>query len=103
MVEVTVAKLGLDSTTQSVGQKYFDTAMELRQGITLGLKHLRESKKVLLIANGTKKATVVEKAVTGPVDSSFPASIMQVHSQGIVMVDRDAAGQLQAGTHLKHL
>ena len=53
----------LDDTTTSVGQKYFKTTMTLHQGITLGLKHLQESKKVLLIANGAKKAEVIKKTV----------------------------------------
>jgi 6-phosphogluconolactonase/glucosamine-6-phosphate isomerase/deaminase len=35
----------LDETTQKVGQKYFDQATELKQGITLGLKHFLHSKK----------------------------------------------------------
>jgi len=44
--------IDLDETTISVGQKYFKGPVVLMQGITLGLKHLVESKKVFLIANG---------------------------------------------------
>ena len=40
--------IDLDDTTLSVGQKYFKTAVSLQKGITLGLRHLQESKKVLL-------------------------------------------------------
>jgi glucosamine-6-phosphate isomerase len=86
----------LDETTISVGQKYFQVATELQQGITLGLRHLQEAKKVLLIANGAKKAEVIQQAVNGKVDPSFPASIMQTHSNGFIMVDQEAAGQLSA-------
>jgi glucosamine-6-phosphate isomerase len=84
----------LDNTTTSVGQKYFKTAMTLQQGITLGLKHLQEAKKVLLIANGAKKADVIKKTVEGKVTTSFPASIMQKHANGFVMVDEEAAAFL---------
>lgn len=86
----------LDNTTTSVGQKYFKAAMTLQQGITLGLKHLQEAKKVLLIANAAKKAEVIQKTVEGDVTPSFPASIMQQHNNGYVMADEEAAGLLTA-------
>lgn len=85
----------LDDITLTVGQKYFKTAADfLGKGITLGLKHLQESKKVILIANGTKKAEVIKKTVEEKVNNSFPASIMQKHSNGFVMIDQEAAGLL---------
>lgn len=84
----------LDNTTVTVGQKYFKTVVNLKKGITLGLKHLQESKKVLLLANGTKKAQVIKKTVEEKITDSFPASIMQKHSNGFVMIDKDAAGLL---------
>lgn len=86
--------IDLDETTRSVGQKYFKTAVGLQKGITLGLRHLQESKKVLLLANGTKKAEVIKKTVEGEISSSFPASIMQKHSNGFVMIDEEVAGLL---------
>jgi galactosamine-6-phosphate isomerase len=86
--------IDLDDTTLSVGQKYFKTAVSLQKGITLGLKHLQEAKKVLLLANGAKKAGVIKKTVEGEITSSFPASIMQKHSNGFVMIDEEAAGLL---------
>ena len=87
--------IDLDDTTVSVGQKYFKTAVSLQKGITLGLKHLQESKKVLLLANGTKKAGVIKKTVEGEITSSFPASIMQTHSNGFVIVDEEASSLLE--------
>lgn len=48
--------IDLEETTITVGQKYFKGATVLKQGITLGFKHLMNSKKVIVIANGSKKA-----------------------------------------------
>ena len=86
--------IDLDDTTLSVGQKYFKTAVSLQKGITIGLRHLQESKKVLLLANGVKKAEVIKKTVEGEIISSLPASIMQKHSNGFVMIDEEAADLL---------
>ena len=86
--------IDLEDITISGGQKYFKTPITLQKGITLGLKHLQESKKVLLLANGTKKASVIKKTIDGKVTNEFPASIMQTHANGFVMVDEEAAALL---------
>jgi glucosamine-6-phosphate isomerase len=86
--------IDLDPITLSVGQKYFTETVKLSKGITLGLKHLMQTKKVLLIANGTKKAEVIKRTIEGGVNENFPASIMQNHSNGFVMLDENAANLL---------
>ncbi len=86
--------ISLDPVTLSVGKKYFKTPVTLSKGITLGLQHLMESKKVILIANGNKKADVIRRAIEEKVHSYFPASIMQTHPQGVIMIDEEAASLL---------
>ena len=85
----------LDEMTTQVGQKYFKSAIALDRGITLGLKYLMESKKVILLANGKKKAEVIKRAVEGKVGNDFPASIIQQHADGIVTIDEEAASLLE--------
>lgn len=84
----------LDEITRSVGQKYFNEKVELGKGITIGFKHLLNAKKVFLIANGSKKAEVIKKTVEGPVTENFPASIMQQHENGFILIDEEAASLL---------
>jgi glucosamine-6-phosphate isomerase len=84
----------LDETTRSVGQKYFKEETALNKGITIGLGHLLHAKKCFLIANGNKKADVIRQTVEGPVTEKFPASSMQQHPNGFVLVDEDAASLL---------
>lgn len=84
----------LDETTRSVGQKYFKEETVLNKGITIGLEHLLNAKKCFLIANGNKKAEVIRQTVEGPVTENFPASIMQQHANGFVLVDEEAASLL---------
>jgi 6-phosphogluconolactonase/glucosamine-6-phosphate isomerase/deaminase len=66
----------------------------LDKGITIGLGHLMNTGKVLLIANGTKKAGVIRRTIEGPVTEEYPASIMQQHKNGIVVIDEEAAALL---------
>jgi 6-phosphogluconolactonase/glucosamine-6-phosphate isomerase/deaminase len=84
----------LDEVTRSVGQKYFTEKTSLNKGITIGPGHLMNARKVILMANGIKKAGVIKSAVEGPVTPSFPASVMQQHKNSIVLVDDEAAALL---------
>lgn len=90
--------IDLDEITRSVGQKYFNEQMELGKGITIGFNHLLNARKVFLMANGSKKAEVIKRTVEGPIGENFPASIMQLHENGFVLVD-DEAASLLSKTH----
>jgi glucosamine-6-phosphate isomerase len=86
----------LDESTTTVGQKYFREALPLKKGITVGLGQLMSAKQVLLVANGSKKAPVIERAVEGEVSKHFPASLIRQHINGVVMVDKEAASSLKS-------
>ncbi len=87
--------VGLDATTQTVGQKYFEEEMKLQRGITLGMMHLLQSKKVIMMANAVKKARVIQRALEEAISLEMPASIIQKHSNALVMLDQDAASLLK--------
>ena len=87
--------IDLDDTTQSVGQKYFTQPVIIKQGITLGLNHFLHSRKAIMIANGIKKAGVIKKALEEEINIRMPASIIRTHSQGVVMIDEEAASLLK--------
>jgi glucosamine-6-phosphate deaminase len=84
----------LEEVTKSVGQKYFTKETILTKGITLGLAHLQEAKLPILIANGQRKAPVINKALTLEITEKFPASIFQKIERSIVMLDLEAAQEL---------
>jgi glucosamine-6-phosphate isomerase len=86
----------LAEETKSVGQKYFDKPTTLSQGITLGLRHLREAKLPIVMASGEKKATIIAKGLTQPPTEEIPVSIAQLIPQGYVMLDAEAASQLSS-------
>ena len=49
---------------------------------------------VILLANGRNKAEAVRKAVCGDVTPEAPASILQLHRDVVVIVDKEAAALL---------
>ena len=84
----------LEEITKSVGQKYFTKDTILTKGITLGLAHLQEAQLPILIANGNRKADVINKAINGEISEQFPASIFQKLEHSLVMLDEAAAHKL---------
>jgi glucosamine-6-phosphate isomerase len=84
----------LDETTRSVGQKYFRESTSLTRGITLGFRHLLESRRVILMASGKKKAAIIRKALQENITTEVPASIIRKHTHSLTMLDKDAATAL---------
>lgn len=64
------------------------------QGITMGIKTIMNAKKLMMMANGENKADIVEKAFNGPVTSDVPASVLQIHNNAVVILDKEAASKL---------
>ncbi len=87
----------LDPVTVQVGQKYFTKETALTEGITLGLKHLAEAGKAVLIATGAKKADIIHESLQGLVGTEVPASILQTLSNAFILLDKDAASELEHG------
>lgn len=71
----------------------FDDSVKLG-GITLGIKEIMASKKIIMVVKGALKADIVEKTVNGPVSEQVPASILQTHSDCIILGDEDALSSI---------
>lgn len=86
--------INLDEVTQTVGQKYFNETMVLKQGITLGLKHFLESTVALLVANGEKKAGIIKRTLEENISKNLPATFIRTHANGKIFIDNDIASKL---------
>ncbi len=63
-------------------------------GATLGLKDMMRARKIMLVANGERKAAIVKKMLRGPVTPDVPASILQLHPNCEYLLDAEAAKEL---------
>lgn len=63
------------------------------QAITMGIKTIMRARKILLLASGREKAPAVKEALQGPITPAVPSSILQLHPEATVILDR-AAGSL---------
>src|SRR5688572_15339650 len=62
--------------------------------LSMGIGTILTAKHVVLLATGASKARVVARALTGPVTTRLPASLLQIHPDVVVVLDRDAAARL---------
>lgn len=59
-------------------------------GLTRGIKNIMHTRKLILIAKGAHKASIVEQAIMGPVTIDIPASIVQMHPNCEILLDAAA-------------
>lgn len=80
-----------DSTINS-NSKYFASREKVpTAALTMGIGSIMQSRMLLLLANGREKAPAVYKAVEGKISPQVPASIIQLHSNAILVIEKSAA------------
>lgn len=85
----------LQERTRLDNARFFSSLDEVpTHAITMGIKNIMNAKKILVVANGKGKADAVYSMVKGEITESCPASVLQKHSDVIVIVDEDAASKL---------
>ena len=62
--------------------------------LSMGIGTILTARHVVLLATGASKARIVARALNGPVTTRLPASLLQIHPDVIVVLDRDAAARL---------
>ncbi|MDO5747261.1 MAG: glucosamine-6-phosphate deaminase [Actinomycetaceae bacterium] len=86
----------LTAQTRQDNARFFASIDEVpTQSITQGLGTIMEAGAILLLATGKNKAKAVKQMVEGPVSARWPATILQHHPQVFVLVDKDAASELE--------
>jgi glucosamine-6-phosphate deaminase len=69
-----------------------------RRSLTQGLATIMDSREVLLIVSGERKAAILARALQGPINPDVPASILQRHPALTVFADHAAARELRTPT-----
>ena len=62
--------------------------------ITMGIRTIRKSKRIVLMAWGNNKSLVVQKAIEGEIDSNIPSSFLQKHNNVTFVLDESASEHL---------
>ncbi|CDF80328.1 glucosamine-6-phosphate deaminase [Formosa agariphila KMM 3901] len=65
-----------------------------RTAITLGVKMIMESQRVILMAWGEGKSNIIKQSVEGQVTNLVPASFLQEHDNVTFVLDKEASSKL---------
>ena len=69
----------LDDLTREANAKHFAGSVTPRCAITMGIETILRSKKIILLVRGQEKLPILQKAITGKISDSVPASFLQTH------------------------
>ncbi|MBE3583369.1 MAG: glucosamine-6-phosphate deaminase [Limnochordaceae bacterium] len=65
-----------------------------RQALTVTIPPLIRSRAIVCVVPGERKAVAIRSLLTGPIDTSCPASILRRHPQAVLFLDQASASAL---------
>ncbi len=91
----------LTDDTIKVNSRFFDNDISQvpKRALTVGVGTILASKCVLILATGLKKARAVRYGVEGAFSHTWTVTGLQIHRNGILVCDDDAAGDLKVSTY----
>ncbi len=64
------------------------------KAITMGIASIMQSRRIILLAWGEKKADIIKETIEGNISSDVPATYLQEHPNTTFVLDKDAAQKL---------
>jgi glucosamine-6-phosphate deaminase len=84
---------------QQVGEGWFgDISKVPRRAISMSVRQILKAKEIISIVPDARKATAVKKCFEGKISAMAPASILRVHADTTVYLDKDSARLLSRAT-----
>ena len=84
-----------------MNSRFFDNDVNKvpKLALTVGVGTVCDSKQVLVLALGHKKARAVQQCVEGAVSHAWTITALQMHPKGILVCDEGAVGELKVNTY----
>ncbi|MEW6998194.1 glucosamine-6-phosphate deaminase [Colwelliaceae bacterium BS250] len=95
LVSRTRIKTLTEQTITDNSRLFADGEEQPTMAMTMGIGTIMESRYVLLMATGLNKAKTVSDMITGALSSMCPASVLQMHENAVILLDKEAASELQ--------
>jgi len=86
--------VNLTTKTILANSRFFNNVQEMpKQAITMGIGTIMRARKIILLANGKRKAKVIERTINSPITTKVPASVLQLHNDVTIIADQEAASK----------
>lgn len=84
----------LAESTISANARFFDSMDDVpKEAYTMGIQSIMQAKKIMVIVSGEGKKDIVREAFLGPITPQVPASVLQLHSDVILVGDEAALSE----------
>ncbi|NDW54268.1 glucosamine-6-phosphate deaminase [Aliiroseovarius sp. PrR006] len=94
----------LTDDTRRANRRYFDRLEDVpKYALTVGIGTILASKECLIVGTGQDKAAAVKAMIEGPVSAVCPASALQMHRNVTVVIDEQAARDLELIDYYQHV
>lgn len=81
----------LDESTRNANAHFFASEGEVpKRAISMGITTIMESKKIIMLVSGEKKAQALSRLINGEVSNDFPASVLHNHKDVTIIADEAA-------------
>lgn len=88
--------VNLTQNTIEANARFFASMDDVpKKALTMGIGTIMKAKKIVLLANGAKKAQTIYDTVYGPITPKVPASILRLHPDVTIFVDEEAGALLK--------
>ena len=87
-------RIKLSESTIAANSRYFTDSKIPEYALTMGVAGIMMAKKIVLIATGRKKAQAIKNTASGPISPQCPASVLRLHRNAVLLLDREAASLL---------
>ena len=91
----------LTHDTLVVNSRFFDNDVNKvpKKAMSVGIATVLDSKEVVILALGPKKAAAVQHCVEGGYNHVWPISALQIHPASIMVCDDPATAELKVATY----
>ncbi|WP_026390369.1 glucosamine-6-phosphate deaminase [Haploplasma axanthum] len=87
--------VSLSKETRYSNERFFKSIDEVpTHAITMGIGSIMNAKKIILVATGNNKASIIKKMIEENITKNVPASILQTHDDVVIYLDKEAASLL---------
>jgi glucosamine-6-phosphate deaminase len=83
--------IDLDAVSIEANRKWFNGDYAPTRGVTVGMKTILATRRVLIMAYGPHKAAAIDAMLNGPRGRQCPASFLQGHADVSIFLDQAAA------------
>lgn len=85
----------LTEETIKANSRFFPSLDQVpRRAVTMGMGSILKARRILLLASGKNKADVIDRLLQGDISTSLPASMLHMHRDVTLIVDKEAASKI---------